>query len=86
MFIDFLPIEQLSKEESQRNGDEISGIRCMKDEEHEVDGVEEMGEVEDLEVAAVADEGHGADDHDRQDGDEGNAGRVSDPLDQAEYS
>ncbi len=45
-----------------------------------------MGEVEDLEVAARPDEGHGADDHDREDDDEGNAGRISHSVDQAEYS
>ena len=45
----------------------------MKDQQAPVKPVAEVGEIEDLEVAASPDEAHGADHHEGQDEDQGHA-------------
>ncbi len=45
----------------------------MYNEEGEVSQIEKVSEVEDLKVAPLPDKGHGADDHDSQDDNQGNS-------------
>ena len=58
----------------------------MKDQQAPVEPVAEVGEVEDLEVAAPPDEAHGADDHQGQDEDQRHACGVSVASHQPEHS
>ncbi len=55
----------------------------MKNQKYKVRGVEEMREIKDLEVSAFSNEGHGADDHDRQNDCQGNSGGVRKTTKQA---
>jgi len=72
---DSVPVDELFDDHEHEHGQEpLPELGRMEEEDNEVGVVEEVGEVEDLEVALAADEGHGEEDHDAQDDHEDPAG------------
>ena len=80
------PVEQLGEEQGQGRNQEPPGPRGVEDEEDKVGPVEQVGEVEDLEVAASADDRGRAEGHDGQDGDQGHSRGVGNAHDKPEHT
>ena len=65
------PVGELDGEHDQEEGADLVEVGGVEDEEAPVDPVEEMGAVEDLEVATASNPLEGANHHDGEDADEG---------------
>ena len=70
----------LADEEDEWHDDPLPEVRRVHHQEHPVDEVKHVGEVEDLEVTAPPHVGQRADEHHGQDYDEPNPGDVGEPV------